>query len=138
MPYADPDRQRQFDAAKHRAAYARKVGRPVRPRAGWTSVPSYNVTHRRLRKLRGPASAQWCAECGATAHHWSYDHSDPEQVIGDTGDGVIVAYSLDFARYRALCRSCHAKDDRRDVSLRREIEQLRLALLLVAHWAATR
>lgn len=138
MPYADPDRRRQNDAAKHRAAYARKVGRPVRPPDGWAAVPSYNVTHRRLRRARGPAAAQRCDGCGGQAHHWSYDHTDPDQVIGNTGDGVVVAYSLDLDRYRPLCRSCHAKDDRRDVSLRRELDQLRVALLFVAHWAATR
>jgi hypothetical protein len=129
MPYADPERQREFDARKHRERYARRVGRPVAPYG--TAVPDYSRAHRMLRAARGPATDYRCAECGGEAHHWAYDHSDPEQIYGMSGGPrpTRAAYSLDHSRYRPLCRRCHALADSGRV-LRGEVDALRVALWL--------
>ena len=47
-----------------------------------------------------------CAECGAPAVDWSYDGTDPAERI-DPGRGY--RFSLDPARYRPRCRSCHRR-----------------------------
>lgn len=74
----------------------------------WTGPnANYKDAHRRVSSKRGPASSQACVDCGATAAHWSYDHSDPDERISDKGR----AYSLDAARYQPRCVSCHRKFD---------------------------
>ncbi len=67
-------------------------------------VPDYAGAHRRLRSVRGPATDQRCAECGAPARCWCYDGSDPDE-RRDPASGR--RYSLDPGRYRARCASCH-------------------------------
>lgn len=76
------------------------VGRPLRTAA---DAPGYSALHRRLAIVRGPASAQPCAGCARPARVWSYDGADPDERT----DGF--RYSLDLARYRPLCRSCHRR-----------------------------
>lgn len=116
---------RPCDATRVRAAYA--AAHPGRRRR----VPSYNLTRRRLREALGPASDQRCS-CGAPAHHWAYDHADPAELVGDTGRGVIAAYSLDFSHYVPTCSSCHnrAIAGRGARRLRHEVAVLRVALWL--------
>jgi hypothetical protein len=58
----------------------------------------YSRMHRKVRKLRGPASAQLCVRCienGADkqAHDWAQVHTE---------DGLDP-----WADYVPLCRSCH-------------------------------
>lgn len=65
---------------------------------------SYSAAVHRLRAVRGPARGQSCAECGGPAVCWSYDGSDPDARV-EPGRGQ--RYSLDPARYRPRCRSCH-------------------------------
>jgi hypothetical protein len=72
---------------------------------------TYTVTHDRLYRVKGKASAHLCLECGATAADWAYDHQCPDERIGDDGHGKLLAYSLDPAHYVALCRSCHSRFD---------------------------
>lgn len=67
---------------------------------------SYAGLHRRLRAVRGPAAGRPCAECSAPACVWSYDGTDPDE-RNDPARGY--RYSLDLARYRARCRSCHRR-----------------------------
>lgn len=67
-------------------------------------VPDYAATHRRLRRMRGSATAQSCAECSATARCWCYDGTDPDEQR-DPVSGR--RYSLDPSRYRPRCASCH-------------------------------
>jgi hypothetical protein len=67
----------------------------------------YTGTHARVRSQRGPASAHLCAECGAPARQWSYDHTDPNERTAPQGP-----YSTDPARYRPLCVPCHTRFDR--------------------------
>ena len=66
----------------------------------------YWACHERVKAQRGPASAQPCAECGAAATDWSYDGTDPDERTDPTRG---YRYSLDPARYRARCRSCHRR-----------------------------
>jgi len=74
----------------------------------WTGpVPTYEVTHRRVKAARGPASGYACADCGARARHWSYDHSDPDELLSDDGR----AYSPDAAHYVPRCVRCHKRYD---------------------------
>lgn len=68
----------------------------------------YNAMHDRLRRDRGPAADHACADCGARAIHWSYDHSDPAELVDHLG----FPYSLDSERYAPRCYSCHRKIDR--------------------------
>jgi len=76
----------------------------------WTDEPSYTSAHERIYSLRGPASEQACAECGADAQDWAYDHSDPAELYG--GPGTKRPYSANPQRYRALCRRCHRRTDK--------------------------
>lgn len=71
-----------------------------------TGGVGYWACHERVKAVRGPATAGMCAECGAPAVDWSYDGTDPvERVCPYRG----YRYSLDPARYRPRCRSCHRR-----------------------------
>lgn len=74
-------------------------------------VITYVGLHARLARVRGKARDHTCVECGAPADDWSYDHRDPDEVVGEH-HGCMVAYSLDLARYQPMCRSCHVYRDR--------------------------
>jgi len=67
----------------------------------------YGTTHDRVRRDRGPARDQVCIDCGNPAHHWSYDHEDPDEQMSRFGR----SYSLDNAHYWPRCRSCHTHFD---------------------------
>jgi hypothetical protein len=71
-----------------------------------TGGVGYWACHERVKAQRGPASAQRCADCGAEAVDWSYDGTDPDE---RTDPERGYRYSLDPARYRPRCRSCHRK-----------------------------
>lgn len=75
---------------------------------------TYRGAHKRVTRARGPASAHECVDCGGTAHHWSYDHTDPNELVEvkyTNGVRCEAPYSLDVGRYDARCRSCHGKLD---------------------------
>lgn len=76
-------------------------------RANRTDDPTYGAVHTRLRVSRGSASGHPCADCGAPAEQWSYDHKDPDALVSDAGH----PYSLDFAHYVPRCCSCHRTYD---------------------------
>ncbi|WP_300008281.1 hypothetical protein [Pseudonocardia sp.] len=76
---------------------------PIRDTAG---APSYFALRRRLTATRGPAAGRACAECPRTAYLWSYDGADPDE---RTDPSRGYRYSLDLARYRPRCRSCHRR-----------------------------
>ena len=68
----------------------------------------YGAAHDRVRRDRGPASEHTCAACRRNrAHQWAYDHSDSNERV----DPQLGPYSLDPARYRPLCVSCHKLAD---------------------------
>lgn len=77
---------------------------------------TYRGVHNRLDNERGKASEYDCDDCGATAHEWAYDHSDPDPLVQTVGTGwsstCEVEYSPDLCRYVPLCRSCHRTRDR--------------------------
>jgi hypothetical protein len=70
-----------------------------------TGGVGYWACHERVKATRGPATAHLCAECGAAAVDWSYDGADPAERVSAQG----YRYSLDPARYRPRCRSCHRR-----------------------------
>jgi hypothetical protein len=60
----------------------------------------------------GPASQFPCEGCGEPAHHWAYDHTDPDPLWHQGRWEKPVPYSRDERRYQPLCRGCHLKRDR--------------------------
>ncbi len=105
---------RPCDRARSRAHYAahRAVNKTPKPES------LYKTMHLLVQKKRGPASEQQCAHCGKQAHHWAYDHMDPdevtfERVSRECREAQTVAYSADVQHYIPLCRSCHTRFDRK-------------------------
>lgn len=62
----------------------------------------YRSLHERIRTARSKASEQACVDCGLPALHWSYDHTDPNELTAPQG-----TYSLDVHRYEPRCAPCH-------------------------------
>lgn len=92
----------------HHARWSRH-GDPAAARPVGTKTSggvSYWSVHHRLRVEHGPANVHACAECGAAATDWSYDGADPAE---RTDPARGYRYSLDLARYRPRCRSCHRR-----------------------------
>jgi hypothetical protein len=71
----------------------------------------YGSMHQRVRTDRGSASAYACVDCGATAQHWSYDHSGRSECASTQG-----AYSTDVSTYEPRCVPCHKVYDLRIAS----------------------
>lgn len=67
----------------------------------------YRAAHRRIANSLGPARNHLCVDCGARAHHWSYDHGDPAELLSDKG----YRYSLKVEHYQSRCRPCHVAFD---------------------------
>lgn len=67
---------------------------------------AYSSALRRVTAAQGPAAALACAECARPARVWSYDGADPAE---RTDPARGYRYSLDQARYRPRCRSCHRR-----------------------------
>ncbi len=63
----------------------------------------YRAAHSRIARDRGKASGYSCVDCGVEAQHWSYMHTDPDELVSDTGQ----PYSLDPDHYEPRCASCH-------------------------------
>ena len=72
---------------------------------------SYLGAHLRVVRLRGPASAHPCVDCGGPAEDWSYTHGSPNERIQEGGVADGLAYSPDPDDYRARCRSDHRRYD---------------------------
>lgn len=70
-------------------------------------VVGYTAAHGRVKYLHGPAAAHACVDCGDNAQDWSYDKSDPTQLVDERGR----PYSLDPTCYVPRCRSCHRRHD---------------------------
>lgn len=68
---------------------------------------TYAAVHQRVHRMHGPASGYPCAACWSPADEWAYDRSDPDEIAGETWEGVAATYSLDLSHYVPLCRSCH-------------------------------
>lgn len=73
----------------------------------WTGDDAtYTAVHQRLRKKRGSASGQRCADCGRRARQWSYDRADENEKQSDEGP-----YSTDLSHYLPRCTPCHKRFD---------------------------
>jgi hypothetical protein len=84
----------------------RRRGNPDRASTRMAAV-KYRAAHWRVAQDRGPAANHRCTDCGQQAVHWSYDHSDPSELMSTTGQ----PYSLDPACYDPRCAPCHAVFD---------------------------
>ena len=74
-------------------------------------VVTYDGAHKRISRMRGPASRRLCAEdCGRQATHWSYDGYCPGERI-DPERGAPYCYHYD-RHYQARCASCHSEWDK--------------------------
>jgi rubredoxin len=64
----------------------------------------YQFAHYKVYRLRGRARNYPCQYCGRQAHHWAYDHADPDERQDPRRGGP---YSLNPDHYLPLCGSCH-------------------------------
>ena len=71
----------------------------------------YAAAHERVRRDRGRVQVYRCVDCGDGAQHWSYDHSDPDELVALNLSANPVAYSNDPAHYDPRCVRCHKRYD---------------------------
>lgn len=77
-----------------------------------TDDAGYSSAHQRVRRDRGSIHNHECIDCGAQAGHWSYNHDDPNELLGTSGRSTqLVPYSLDPNHYSARCVPCHKQFD---------------------------
>lgn len=74
---------------------------------------TYSGMHIRLRRTQGTARKLSCVDCNGEAAHWSYDHTDLDEV---TEDGI--RFSLKAEHYEPRCSRCHIRFDRRKPATR--------------------
>lgn len=67
----------------------------------------YRAAHARIQRDRGFARDYMCVDCNRPADDWSYDHSDPDELVSQGGQ----PYSLDIMCYEPRCTPCHAVFD---------------------------
>lgn len=73
---------------------------------------NYSAAHMRVRQDRGSVRAHPCVDCGQPARHWSYNHDDPDELLGTTGRSPrLVAYSPKPEHYSPRCVPCHKRFD---------------------------
>jgi len=79
----------------------------------WAGVDvGYEAAHGRVRRLRGSASTHMCVNCGEPAYHWSYNHDDPDEIVGYVSSySRPIAYSGNPDHYSARCVPCHKRFD---------------------------
>lgn len=73
---------------------------------------TYSGAHSRVRTIRGPASLYPCTDCSRPAAHWSYNHTDPAELIAGPEEDCRP-YSTNPGHYRPRCNSCHVIFDNR-------------------------
>jgi len=90
----------------------KKYGEPG-PAGDLPMKQPYRSTHKWIRTVKGKASAHPCVDCGSPAEEWSYNHSDPNEVVDDNvhGRGVRCTFSLDPEFYEPRCKPCHRRFD---------------------------
>lgn len=79
--------------------------------AQFKPVPTYVSAHQRISAARGPAREYDCTDCGGPAAEWSYDHGDPNELVGKSSATREAAYSLDIEHYVPRCVPCHRTHD---------------------------
>lgn len=78
----------------------------------WKTIPGVVAMHSRIAVVRGKASDHACIGCGELAMEWSYDHSDPDEII-DFDRPYPYPYSLQIDHYDPMCITCHRNRDRK-------------------------
>lgn len=71
----------------------------------------YTGAHARCVTDFGKASTHPCVDCGHPAYHWSYNHTDPDELYAHGLCAHPVAYSLDTTHYSPRCVPCHKRYD---------------------------
>ena len=71
----------------------------------------YRAAHDRCRADRGTAASHSCADCGAPARYWSYNHDDPNEMTSNVPRTKGIAYSLSPSHYSPRCVPCHKRFD---------------------------
>lgn len=87
----------------HRAEVAGRLNRGRRK-----FIVGYYPAHRRVDRQRGRARNHDCADCGAPAAEWSYDRTDPDELVSPRG----LTYSVKPEHYSPRCITCHRIFDR--------------------------
>ena len=67
----------------------------------------YQIAHRRVKRLWGPASDYPCVKCGGAEAHWAYDGTDPTAHVWSQR----CFYSQWPEFYMPLCPPCHGYFD---------------------------
>jgi hypothetical protein len=73
---------------------------------------TYSGAHSRVLATRGPAKQYPCADCAQPAVHWSYAHTDPNEMREPIKEGG-KPYSPRPEHYEPRCVSCHVRFDNR-------------------------
>lgn len=71
----------------------------------------YTAAHDRVRADRGPICNHSCVDCGRRAQHWSYDHTDPYELLVHGLSANPIAYSPRPEHYSPRCVKCHKRHD---------------------------
>lgn len=72
----------------------------------------YGAAHWRCVKDRGPSTSYSCVDCGEQARQWSYNHDDPNELLGTSGlGGQVMPFSLKPEYYSPRCVPCHKRFD---------------------------
>jgi hypothetical protein len=87
---------------------ANRCGDKTAHRAGDSG---YGAAHWRCRNDRGPAKYHQCVDCGDPACHWSYNYTDPDELMDTPGTQTPIPYSLSPAHYSPRCAPCHKRFD---------------------------
>lgn len=74
-------------------------------------VVGYSAAHYRIRAALGKAAEHPCTDCSAPASDWSYDHTDPDELVSDHPQSAGSRYSLKPEHYAPRCKSCHKAFD---------------------------
>lgn len=103
-----------------RTVTARAVNVTPRPGARRPRSPDvalgYKGAHKRVRAMRGKASAHPCASCGGRAAEWAYGHGDTSSEMTQTlhvfgKPPRAIAYSPNPDYYEPMCHPCHVSGD---------------------------
>lgn len=71
----------------------------------------YHSAHDRVRDDRGLVQHHACVGCGRSAQHWSYDHTDPDELLAEGLSSNPLAYSTKPEHYSPRCVRCHKRFD---------------------------
>jgi hypothetical protein len=66
-------------------------------------VSSYTTAHCRVYRARGRAEDQRCVDCNGQACQWSYDHTDPDELVECRTSTFAASYSLNPEYYSPRC-----------------------------------